>query len=146
MKYAYTLAALGLLLSPLAACESPASPATHTSLLIETSQPSYSLAEGSAAVITMRHHGGPPVVVSGCPSAPSAILERRAADSWTQEATRGMICPGIYTTQVDTVGDGETRQFSMAPWRSGHYRVRVLIGTSASSPEWTILSNEFDVH
>lgn len=134
------------LLAPLLACGSPSSPPSRAALLVESGMPSYELEGKASPTFTLRHEGGAQVVISGCPEAPSAILERQAESGWTDEATRGMVCPSVYQLQVDTLTDGESRHFALAPWRHGRYRVRVIIGASAASPERTILSNEFDMH
>lgn len=135
-----------LLFSLLAGCTSSTAPSFLAVLRVQSSEPSYVLAASTPPRFTFRHHGGPDIVISGCPEAPSAILERKdETGKWVEEATRGIICLGIYTVQVDTLSAGEEREFTMPAWRAGRYRLRVLAGPSPGRPERTVLSNEFDV-
>lgn len=127
-------------------CGSPVSLTDRAALLVESDAASYELADKAVPSFTLEHGGGPDVVISGCPEAPSAILERETPAGWTEEGSRGLICAATQTLQVDTLASGESRTFQMAAWRTGTYRIRVLIGRSAAAPERTLLSNEFDVH
>lgn len=130
----------------LTACDGATSPVLRAALRADSDRSTYVLTVGPPPAITLHHTGGPAVVISGCPEAPSAILERRTATAWAEEATRGMLCLATLESERVTLAPGQARTFAVAPWRAGTYRVRVLIGPSALDPQRTILSNEFDVH
>jgi hypothetical protein len=136
---------VGMALAVLSACSIPTAAVMRADLSAVSDHATYVLAEGAAAAITLRHHGGPAVVISGCPEAPAAVLERRAATGWAGETTRGITCLGIYTMETDTVRGGASRTFSFTASRPGTYRVRVLIGTDPGAPQRSVLTNEFDV-
>ena len=136
---------VGAALAGLSACSSPTAAVMRANLSAVSDHATYVLAEGAVPAITLRHHGGPAVVISGCPAAPAAVLERRQEAGWDEEATSGIICLGIYTLKTDTLRAGSTRTFPFAAHRRGRYRVRVLIGPEVGAPQRTVLTNEFDV-
>lgn len=137
--------AVGIALAVLAACSSPTAAVMRANLGAVSDHATYVLAEGAVAAITLRHDGGPAVVVSGCPEAPAAVLERREAAGWSEEASRGIVCLGIYGTETDTLRGGTSRTFAFTAYRRGTYRVRVLIGHDVAAPQRSVLTNEFDV-
>ena len=136
---------VGGALAVLSACSSPTGAVLRANLSAVSDHATYVLAEGAVPAITLRHQGGPAVVISACIEAPAAVLERREETGWSQEASRGIMCPGIYTTDTDTLRAGSSRTFSFAAYRRGTYRVRVLIGPDVGVPQRTVLTNEFEV-
>ena len=136
---------VGVALTVFSACSSPTAAVMRANLSAGSDHATYVLAEGAAPAITLRHDGGPAVVISGCPAAPAAVLERREEAGWDEEATSGIICPGIYTLETDTLRAGSTTTFPFAAYRRGRYRVRVLIGPDVAAPQRSVLTNEFDV-
>lgn len=139
------LRAVAAALGMLAACSSLTSPAMRASLTAAADRTSYSLADEDVPVISLRHEGGPSVIINACREAPAAILERRDTAGWVEETKRGLICPGIYTMDTDTIGPGDVRSFPLAAYRPGTYRVRVLIGPDYAAPQRTVLTREFEV-
>lgn len=136
---------VGMALAVLSACSSPTAAVMRANLSAVSDHVTYVLAEGTVPAITLRHYGGPAVVIAGCPEAPAAVLERRDEAGWDEEATSGIVCPGIYSLETDTLRAGSSRTFHFAPYRRGRYRVRVLIGPDVGAPQRTVLTNEFDV-
>ena len=136
---------VGVALAGLSACSSPTAAVMRADLSAVSDHATYVLADGAVPAITLRHDGGPAVVISGCPEAPAAVLERRDETGWAEEATSGIICPGIYTLETDTLRGGASRTFSFAAYRRGRYRVRVLVGPDPGAPQRSVLTNEFEV-
>lgn len=136
---------VGIALAVLSGCSSPTAAVMRADLSAVTDHATYVLAQGAVPAITLRHNGGPAVVVSACMEAPAAVLERREAAGWTQAATRGIICLGIYTPDTDTLRAGMSRTISFNIHQTGRYRARVLIGSDVGAPQRTVLTNEFDV-
>lgn len=134
-----------VLVASAAGCSVATSPALEAVLTAASDRATYALAEGAEPEITLQHGGGPAVVLAGCPAPPAAILERRGAQGWGQEATRGVLCQAIYTTTLDTLSAGSARTFPIVVTRAGTYRVRVLVGPDPGLPQRSVLSNEFDV-
>lgn len=126
-------------------CSVATSPALDAVLSAASERSTYLLSDDPQPQVTLQHGGGPAVVLSGCPESPAAILERRGAEGWVQEGTRGLLCQAIYTMELDTVRAGGTRQFRVGVTRAGTFRVRVLIGPEPAAPQRTVLTNEFEV-
>lgn len=128
-----------------AGCSIATSPAMDAVLSATSEHATYMLADAPQPQVALQHGGGPAVVLGGCPAPPAAILERKGALGWGQEATTGVICQAIYTVSLDTLRAGAVRHFRVGVSRAGTFRVRVLIGPDPAAPQRTVLSNEFDV-
>lgn len=134
-----------VLLAGAGGCSIATSPALDAVLSAVSEHPTYALADAPQPQVTLQHGGGPAIVLSGCPEAPAAILERRGAQGWMQEGTRGVFCQAVYTMELDTITAGAARQFRIGVSRAGTFRVRVLIGPDPAAPQRTVLTNEFEV-
>lgn len=117
-----------------------------TTLSIRMQPENYRLSMSVTPTFTLRHEGGRPVSLAGCPTPPAAILQRRDDSGvWTDESQVGIICLAIHVTTVDTLHAGEQVQFQLRPMREGLYRVRVLAGENLAEPVGIIQSAEFRV-
>lgn len=116
----------------------------HRGPVLRTEQAEYSIQdarEGKIGLVLL-NAGTTPLMMTGCPTAPDAHLER-FDEGWPEPS--GSICLGIYTVDFITLAPGESRSFSSSAYQAGRYRIRVPLGADADGHARAVFSNEFIV-
>jgi len=119
-----TLQAFALVGVGLACQSSPTAPvATVTVRLITVVDDAFEL--------RVHNVGTRPVLLSGCPDAPSFIVERSDGDRWSEFSSFNVVCLAIYTQKSLIIVPGDSMVRRVDVTQRGTFRARVYVG-----PDW----------
>lgn len=93
----------------------------------------------------IRHQGGPPVWLRGCPKPPSGIVDRWEDSEWKVRLWFGIVCSSLSTEKTLLV-EGDTLTDRIMVREPGHYRIRLIVRPHEGTDDYEVASEEFIVH
>ena len=115
-------------------------------LVATTDRATYERSPTDATVyVTIENRGVRAAALSGCPTPPYTVIERRFGGGWEEGGTIGITCLAIYMTETVRLDGGGRFEFAVNVFTTGQHRLRVLVGVDASYPDAVVYSNTFIV-
>ncbi len=122
-----------------AACASPTGPVA--TLRVQTDTSEYAL--GAPVMFTAVNQGNVTLFLASCGERVMVAIDRWQDDQWRQYS--GDACLAIYPMLPQPLEAGAAYRSSGAFREVGRFRLRLGVGDGTAPPEWSGVSNAFDI-
>lgn len=112
---------------------SPTSPAAELTVSLRA------IADG-AFEMRVSNTGTGPVLLSGCPDAPSFVVERRDGERWSESTSFNVMCIAILTPKTLALAPGDTVVRRVDVAQRGTFRARLYVGPDYGRPQRVLTS------